>query len=216
MILMEYVSYVTARQNSEEKLVHTVMEQENGTNSQKHISRLISASVYSGTGNFVQFAKRSIIMILTISKVYHRLRIWRNYYINETKSNRRRGRSDYSMKVSSDRIEMASKYDGYCKECRDPYEEGDKIFWKSGEGVLCDVCGEADKIRKKIPHTVLHTTTATTQNSDDDNKITVPKEWLDMMKKKMSILKKRYSSKYNDDTITTMSNMIDDILGEIQ
>jgi len=36
---------------------------------------------------------------------------------------------------------MRAKYDGTCRECRNPIGAGDKIFWSKATGSLCHRCG---------------------------------------------------------------------------
>jgi hypothetical protein len=40
---------------------------------------------------------------------------------------------------------MASKYNGFCSDCGEPYAEGETVFWRGpGQGVLCRGCRVAE------------------------------------------------------------------------
>lgn len=44
---------------------------------------------------------------------------------------------------------LESKMDGFCKDCAEPYEEGDKIWWLgAGKGAWCEGCKKADDYLK--------------------------------------------------------------------
>lgn len=46
----------------------------------------------------------------------------------------------YAKRGSSARAEIVAKYAGTCRECRDPFEEGEPIAWSRERGAVCLGC----------------------------------------------------------------------------
>lgn len=125
------------------------------------------------------------------------------------------------MKITThepDWVLMEAKFDGTCKTCGFPIEIGEMMYWKKGSGSRCNDCGPPVYTGVGVKINVLKLPPLKFTKPDfsvpsDGSTVTIPVEWLIMMKKKAVALSKY--CKAGDSNVTSLINMLDDISHDI-